>query len=116
MFIDFSDSTFLGAILDDCNLISADFRNCKFLSISLKNSMLDTANFTGSDFFPNPHTVLKHTSSMRQAIMPDGKNYDGRYLLPGDELEIIGHMRNDIKNVPFLELYLERREIAKRFF
>lgn len=115
-FVDFSESNFLGVNFDNCMLINTIFTNCTFSMTSFINSNLSASNFKGAQFFEPYHSILSQALSMRQAIMPGGNKYDGRYLLRADELEIVGQMRKDISNVPYLELYVERKEVATKYF
>jgi uncharacterized protein YjbI with pentapeptide repeats len=98
---DFSGANLEGADLSEGNLLEARFVGANLRNALLEAADLDEANFenadlTGADLFDAvlikvnltgakiTEEQLVQADSLRQATMPDGTLYDGRYDLEGD--------------------------------
>lgn len=82
--IDFSESNLSNTKFDNASLIGANLSNCIMLESSIENAKLAFANLTGTNL---SDTEFKSAYSLRNAILPDGKKYDGRFMLEGDVQE-----------------------------
>jgi hypothetical protein len=91
--VDFEGAGFHTVNFSNANLRHANFKNASFEGkIRFDNAILAYANFKGSTF-SEPLKFI-NADDMAEAILPDGKKYDGRYRLKGD-LEMYESMRNE---------------------
>jgi len=70
-----------GSNWKDANLYQANLTECDLQRVDFENADLYQANLIGAKVLPEQ---LRHTKSMRYAILPSGEKYDGRYNLPHD--------------------------------
>ena len=68
-------------LLYTSSLIGANLSNCIMLESSIQNAKLAFANLTGTNL---SDAEFRTAYSLWNAILPDGKKYDGRFMLEGD--------------------------------
>ena len=79
----FSEAVLQHVSFDNANLWQACFRGAYFLNCSFNNAILNSADFRG---VKNAEGItFKQASELCNAIMPDGRVYNGCYHLAGDE-------------------------------
>lgn len=82
--IDFSESNLTGVKFNNSSLIGANFYKCILKGANIQNAKLSFANLKGTDLKEDD---LKTAHSLWNTILPNGKKYDGRFMLEGDILE-----------------------------
>jgi len=70
------------AHLEGTRLFRANLRQANFSRTELKGAILSCAILQGAENLCDE--LLRTTSRLRGAMMPDGSRYDGRFNLPGD--------------------------------
>lgn len=74
-------SNLQGTDLSDTDLRHADLREAKLQGANLSRANLSFADFTGAEVSVEQ---LARAERLSDAILPDGKRYDGRFSLAGD--------------------------------
>lgn len=94
--INFSGSDLSKVNFTNSSLIEVDFRGCIFNDTIFEGAKCSSANFSKSNI---TEEQLRTVHSLWNSIMPDGKMYDGRFMLQGD-IEDAKQYGYDIKNNP----------------
>lgn len=113
----------LGALLTEAHLQEADLQRANLHHADMTGAVLEDANLTGANLEGAVGTTeaqFAEAYSLRDATMPDGERYDGRFRLAGDlaEARYAGFNVNDptamarFYVVP-IEVYLCGQEWAK---
>lgn len=84
------DADLLGAVLVEAHMQEADLRSTNLHHADMTGAVLEDANLAGAnleDAIGLTAIQLAEAYSLRDATMPDGTRYDGRFRLAGDLAE-----------------------------
>lgn len=82
--VDFSGSNLANVNFENASLIGTNFKDCIMNQVILHNAKLSFANFTNTNLIDGDFELAY---SLWHAVLPNGQEYDGKYMLTGDVQE-----------------------------